>query len=409
MTPKSPYPGLSKQQLRELSQHDKYSRVFYEPHSIIALMSLVAFGVYAAFSFDGGDSVFNVKIGLIACVFVFLYYCATQFHDTLFVRPHPVFWRVVTGLGVLYLILCVFLLFQSLDDVRQLLKHVDPSLGVPLPERSYGDACTVYTPDNPNGAFANIWACLMDEFVVAHVLGWFAKSMMIRNTAVCLLISVWFELLELTFQHWLPNFIECWWDHIIVDLLTCNALGIWLGNKAVRYMSMREYHWDIVSNIPTVSGKVSRIIGQFGPFSWDKSDWEVLSGPKRMLQIVFMSLVILTNEMNAFFLKFLLWIPPSHPVNLVRLLLWWLLGLLATREFHHYVSDPSCRKLGTHLWVSVTGVLVELLIWIKFSRGIFTQPFPTTVVVSWAVGISAFVAWFIYHFFYKTKVKVSVE
>ena len=38
------------------------------------------------------------------------------------VRPHPGFWRVVHGVVILYLLALVFLLFQNVDDARQLLK-----------------------------------------------------------------------------------------------------------------------------------------------------------------------------------------------------------------------------------------------------------------------------------------------
>jgi hypothetical protein len=40
---------------------------------------------------------------------------------------------------------------------------------------------------------------LLDEFVLAHSLGWWAKALLIRNTALLWVYSVMFELLELTF------------------------------------------------------------------------------------------------------------------------------------------------------------------------------------------------------------------
>lgn len=38
------------------------------------------------------------------------------------VRPHPAVWRLVHGLMVVYLLLMVFLLFQTVDDARQFLR-----------------------------------------------------------------------------------------------------------------------------------------------------------------------------------------------------------------------------------------------------------------------------------------------
>lgn len=30
---------------------------------------------------------------------------------------------------------------------------------------------------------------------------------------------------QLTFRHMLPNFNECWWDSIVLDILICNWFG----------------------------------------------------------------------------------------------------------------------------------------------------------------------------------------
>ena len=53
----------------------------------------------------------------------------------------------------------------------------------------------------------------MDEFVLAHSFGWFAKSLILRDYWFLWLLSVLFELLEYTLAHQLSNFNECWWDH----------------------------------------------------------------------------------------------------------------------------------------------------------------------------------------------------
>lgn len=48
---------------------------------------------------------------------------------------------------------------------------------------------------------------------------------MIRDWALLWVLSIGFELMELTFQHMLPNFNECWWDSWILDVALCNLLG----------------------------------------------------------------------------------------------------------------------------------------------------------------------------------------
>ena len=43
-----------------------------------------------------------------------------------------------------------------MDDVRYWLSYLDPSLGKPLPERSYAEDCRIYTPNDPISTFRNI-------------------------------------------------------------------------------------------------------------------------------------------------------------------------------------------------------------------------------------------------------------
>jgi len=64
-----------------------------------------------------------------------------QFRDGPFIRPHPSFWRIVLGINLLYELALVFLLFQDIHSARELLKYIDPDLGRPLPEKSYGENC----------------------------------------------------------------------------------------------------------------------------------------------------------------------------------------------------------------------------------------------------------------------------
>jgi phosphatidylserine synthase 2 len=56
----------------------------------------------------------------------------TNFRDSVFRRPHPLFWRFVHGAAVLYVLLLVFAVFQSPNSIRHLLTYVDPSLGARL-------------------------------------------------------------------------------------------------------------------------------------------------------------------------------------------------------------------------------------------------------------------------------------
>lgn len=54
----------------------------------------------------------------------------------------------------------------------------------------------------------------MDMFVLAHIVGWWGKAVILRDVYLCQIISVSFELMEYVLSYMLPNFQECWWDHV---------------------------------------------------------------------------------------------------------------------------------------------------------------------------------------------------
>jgi phosphatidylserine synthase 2 len=55
---------------------------------------------------------------------------------------------------------------------------------------------------------------IKDEFFIGHLLGWFAKTLIFRDVYMTSFLSVLFEIYEYSLQHILPNFAECWWDHV---------------------------------------------------------------------------------------------------------------------------------------------------------------------------------------------------
>ncbi|CAE7806310.1 ptdss2, partial [Symbiodinium sp. KB8] len=190
--------------------------------------------------------------GLLACGFVITVFCAEHLRDTLLLRPHPAFWRWVLGCGLLYAAAMAFALFQSIDDLRSWVRFLDPdhiSGSDPLAEKSYGEDCSF--------TWANLVGT-MDEFVLAHALGWYAKALMFRDVWLALAASFLFEMLEYTFESYLPNFIECWWDHLLLDFLGCNAIGLVAGHLTMRYLQSKEYNWGGIRQINSVSAAVQR-------------------------------------------------------------------------------------------------------------------------------------------------------
>ena len=101
-----------------------------------------------------------------------------------------------------------------MDEARKTFKIFDSNLGEPLPEKSYADDCRVFTPENPQSSYYNIYDAVFDIHFLSHFLGWWFKMVIIRDVKVCWITSIAFEIIEVSFRHWLPNFYECWWDHV---------------------------------------------------------------------------------------------------------------------------------------------------------------------------------------------------
>ncbi|KAL7611225.1 hypothetical protein Lser_V15G11727 [Lactuca serriola] len=411
---------------------DPWTAWAYKPRTITLLFIGSCFLIWASGVVDpesnpSDDIVTSVKRGIWAMIAVFLAYCLLQAPSTLLIRPHPAIWRLVHGMAVIYLVALTFLLFQNRDDARQFMKYLHPDLGVELPERSYGADCRIYVPNNPTNRFINVYETLFDEFVPAHLFGWWAKAIMIRNQPLLWVLSIGFELMELTFRHMLPNFNECWWDSIVLDILICNWLGIWAGMHTVRYFDGKTYEWVGISRQPNILGKVSlyfqsyqghcqcqsvdqwisvyqvkRTLGQFTPANWDKDEWHPFLDPWRFIQVLTLCIVFLTVELNTFFLKFCLWVPPRNPIIVYRLLLWWLIAIPTVREYNSYLQDRKpVKKVGAFCWLSLAICIIELLICIKFGHGLFPTPMPRWLVILWSsvgVGLLAFLMMWTWRF-----------
>lgn len=149
----------------------------------------------------------------VACIVATLMFSVVVLPDTHVTRPHPAFWRMILGLSFMYGLYLIYLTFLPIDEAWKLLIHYDPKLGKELPEKSYGEDCWFFTPEHPY-LFKNFFDAVYDVHFVAHFLGWWFKVLIIWDAKICWICSALFEVLEVTFWHWLPNFYECWWDHV---------------------------------------------------------------------------------------------------------------------------------------------------------------------------------------------------
>ncbi|EPT05349.1 hypothetical protein FOMPIDRAFT_1021601 [Fomitopsis schrenkii] len=365
-------------------KHDTSVEFFYKPITLTALGVGLAVLAYVATTQDvleeGRD---KRRVGAYAAIASFLLFSMIQFRDGPFVRPHPAFWRIVLGINLLYELAMVFLLFQDLDSARAMMKYLDPSLGRPLPEKSYAENCEC-TPQN-------VWNAI-DIFCLAHALGWFGKALILRDYWFCWILSIAFEFAEYSLQHQLANFAECWWDHWVLDVLICNWLGIYFGMKTCQHFEVKHYTWRGFKQTRGLRSKTKRVFSQFSPADWTTFKWEGTAGFGHYFTVVLLLAVFLAAELNPFYLKALLWMEPDHLFVIARLAGVFLCALPAVRELYQYVNDPRrAVRMGQHVWLLLATIGTELLAITKWSKGQFPAPLPTTVKWAWAFGVSVLV------------------
>lgn len=308
----------------------------------------------------------NIWAGMLCCVFFFLIISVLAFPNGPFIRPHPAIWRIVFGLSVLYLLALLFLLFQNYKTVRNILVWLDPTLAnfhIDM-DKEYGVNCSDVTLER-------VWGHV-DVFAIGHFLGWMLKAILIRHMGILWAISVMWEITEVAFAHLLPNFVECWWDALILDVLVCNGFGIWCGLKICNILEMREYKWVSIRDIHSTTGKIKRVVLQFTPESWTSVRWlDPKCSYMRIFALCQLVLFWQVSELNTFFLKHIFEMPASHPFVAARLVLIGVIVAPSVRQYYSYVTDTTCKRVGTQCWVYGCIMVSEALLCIKHGRELF--------------------------------------
>ena len=374
------------------------------PHTLTgllfgALALAVATNAFARDESFDGTSRESARAGATGAFAAYAAYSALQGPETHMTRPHVSVWKVVHGLFAMYLLSLVFLLYQSPKGAQETLKFFWDDLGVPLGTKTYGADCRIYVPGHRSGPFGIVRETLLDEFAIAHFLGWVGKAICIRDWGLLWAYSVAFELCELTFEHWQPNFNECWWDMWVWDVMICNALGIVTGMWIVKFLRGRMYDWsgkapsraeEEFSNASLV-GALKGFVGAFTPESIEQYTWRPTGSPARFLKCAFVVFAGCVFDLNLFFMKYVLHVPHTHNAVMIRLGLWFLMSNIAIREYYVFIEEPDANKakMGSNAWLALAVLVVEVLVVVKNGRGKFTKPWPRHVLFAWFVAISA--------------------
>lgn len=341
------------------SELPSFVNMFIHPYSISVMIGIFSIMAYYAINLPlTSNPLSNFYKGFFAALTVYLLICACNLRDTLLVRPHPVFWRMIKGLAYAYMLFTVWLLFQNAAEARHFFSYIDSSLGVELVDVSYADDCSLTTLEP-------VYNAVFDTFMLSHLIGWFCKAIMLRDKRLVFVSSILFELYELTFKHMLANFKECWWDSLILDLILANGAGMLLGFWFMDIFQLEKYNW---------MGMTTDENG--------RSVWKPLRSLRDYIGLLSTFGLLAVIELNAFFLKHALWIPPPHMLNLGRVIFWWLLGCAGTREYYHYVQH---RNVPFGMMAALLYILsgLEILVNIKFGTGMYPIPMPSHIFYAW--------------------------
>ena len=144
--------------------------------------------------------------------------------------------RIIVVLTVAYMSWLIFMLNLRPEQGRALLGYLDKNLNKPVTKEmhTYDDNCELE------------WENILDNFdhyYVVHLCNWLLASFVIRDAYILHFWQLLDEGVELSVQHILPHFRECWWDHIFCDILLSNIPAITLGLYLVKKFGIREYDW----------------------------------------------------------------------------------------------------------------------------------------------------------------------
>lgn len=127
-------------------EFQEYSPTFYKPHTLksLSLLILILFG-FSQSDFlerlaettsltdaeNNSQSEQNFKVNGANIGVCFAAICVGAIHlpNTIMTRPHPIFWRALMAVLILYALFMTYILLLPVDMARQTLRMFDDSLG----------------------------------------------------------------------------------------------------------------------------------------------------------------------------------------------------------------------------------------------------------------------------------------
>lgn len=110
-------------------EHQEFHSFFIKPKTLTSLMLLLLLlnlisrsdmlaQLAEYFQAEPDSLQLNSKGAIFGTVFVFLCFASIHYPNTIIVRPHPIFWRVLLGLFSLYAMFITYLFLLPIEEVR---------------------------------------------------------------------------------------------------------------------------------------------------------------------------------------------------------------------------------------------------------------------------------------------------
>lgn len=103
-------------------------KFLYKPHTLTLLFVFIALVLYSAFTRVSDNLENNLWAAAKVIIFFFMIISVITFPNGPFIRPHPVLWRMVFGVSVLYLMMLLFILFQDYSTIKSIMYWFFPDL-----------------------------------------------------------------------------------------------------------------------------------------------------------------------------------------------------------------------------------------------------------------------------------------
>ena len=383
------------------------SSTFYypsRPRTITLLLFFVLVLVGTAFQRGSHrDLESDIWEGLTVASFVLLTVGVLVFPTGPFTYPHPVVWRLLFGVSVLYLLALDFALFQRHSYVRAIVASAFPDQ--PLVEQDVPNSTAAGVSDEEDEcalSFRNVWTKGMDRSSLHQTACWMIKAVVVRDSSVLWVLNCLQALTEAYVRTLLPptttsprarreegSGCSCWWQTLALDPFVFNALGIQAGMHVCKKLEMMELQWDEIISLKNTAARLKRAVLRFTPEAWSRIRWLDLDAThyKRFVGAVALLLGVQLMDLNGIYLQYVFRLPPRHSLVVFRLVLLPLIGAPSVQQLYLYITGRSYGRLGSQCWVYFAIVLSELVVLAKFGKEVMSEELRKSVALLMAIVV----------------------